>query len=65
MQEQDKEFKIGQKVCYLGGDDRVELYIREIGYVVESDIIGWSGCVMVKFDDYYQIVLKSCLEVIE
>ena len=65
MQEQDKEFKIGQKVRYLGGDDCVEIYTREIGYVVESGIVGLGDCKMVKFDNYYQIVLKSCLEIIE
>ena len=65
MQEQDKEFKIGQKVRYLGGDDSVEISVGEVGYVVESDVIGWSDCTKVKFNKYYQIIFKSCLETVE
>ena len=65
MQEQDKEFKIGQKVRYLGGDAHVDLYTGEVGYVVESDVIDWIGCVKVRFATYYQLVLKSCLEIVE
>ena len=30
MQEQDKEFKIGQKVRYLGGDAHVDLYTGKL-----------------------------------
>ena len=65
MQEQDKEFKIGQKVRYLGGDAYVDLYTGEVGYVVESDVIDWIEFVEARFDSKYQLVLKSCLEVVE
>ncbi len=65
MQEQNKEFKIGQKVRYLGGDAHVDLYTGEVGYVVESDVIDWIGCVKGRFATYYQLVLKSCLEIVE
>ena len=65
MQEQDKEFKIGQKVRYLGGDAHVYLYTGEVGYVVETNVIDGSGCVKVGFATYYQIGLKSCLEIVE
>lgn len=66
MQEQDKEFKIGQKVRYLGGNAYIVLlYTGEVGDVVESDMIGWSECVKARFVSKYQIVLKSCLEIVE
>ena len=65
MQEQDKEFKIDQKVRYLGGDAHVYLYTGEVGYVVEPNVIDWIGCVEVRFSTYYQLVLKSCLEIVE
>ena len=64
MQEQDKEFKIGQKVRYLGGDDLVFQEPNDIGSITK-DTSYWEDCIEVKFETYYQSVLKSCLEIVE
>lgn len=72
MQEQNKEFKIGQKVRYLGGDP--DAFVKDnIEGIIEDDILYWGDSVRVYFEEvlnndltsYYQIVLKSCLEVVE
>ena len=72
MQEQDKEFKIGQKVRYLGGDP--DAFVKDnIEGIIEDDILYWGDSVRVYFEkglnnnltSYSQIVLKSCLEVVE
>ena len=72
MQEQDKEFKIGQKVRYLGGDP--DAFIKDnIEGIIEDDPLYWGDSMCVYFEEvlsngnlmtYNQIVLKSCLEVI-
>ena len=73
MQEQDKEFKIGQKVRYLGGDP--DAFIKDnIEGIIEDDALYWGDSMYVYFEEvlsngnlmtYNQIVLKSCLEIIE
>ena len=72
MQEQDKEFKIGQKVCYLGGDP--DAFVEDnIEGIIEDDILYWGDSVCVYFEKglnnnligYSQIILKSCLEIVE
>ena len=65
MQEQDKEFKIGQKVRYIGGDDCVDPSINSdaIGYV--DDIVYCDECVYIRFEKFPQLILKSCLEIVE
>jgi len=72
MQEQDKEFKIGQKVRYLGGDP--DAFAEDIiEGIIEDDILYWEDSVCVYFEkglnnnltSYSQFVLKSCLEVVE
>ena len=69
MQEQDKEFKIGQKVRYLGGDP--DAFVKDnIEGIIEDDILYWGDSVCVYFEEdnltnYFQIVLKSCLEIVE
>ena len=68
MQEQNKEFKIGQKVRYLGGDPNA--FVKDnIEGIIEDDSLYWGDSVRVYFEEvltsYYQIVLKSCLEVVE
>ena len=72
-QEQDKEFKIGQKVRYLGGDP--DAFIKDnIEGIIEDDALYWGDSMYVYFEEvlsngnlmtYNQIVLKSCLEIIE
>ena len=72
MQEQNKEFKIGQKVRYLGGDPYAFVKDNMEG-IIEDDILYWGDSVRVYFEkglnnnptSYSQIVLKSCLEVVE
>ena len=64
MQEQDKEFKIGQKVRYLGGDDFVFQEPNAIGFITD-DTSHWKDCIEVEFETHSQIVLKSCLEIVE
>ena len=73
MQEQDKEFKIGQKVRYIGGDP--DAFIKDnIEGIIEDDALYWGDSMYVYFEEvlsngnlmtYNQIVLKSCLEIIE
>ena len=72
MQEQNKEFKIGQKVRYLGGDP--DAFAEDnIEGIIEDDILYWEDSVCVYFEkglnnnltSYSQFVLKSCLEVVE
>ena len=72
MQEQDKEFKIGQKVRYLGGDP--DAFVKDnIEGIIEEDVLYWGDSVRVYFEEvlnnnltiYPQIVLKSCLEIVE
>ena len=72
MQEQDKEFKIGQKVRYLGGDP--DVFVKNnIEGIIEDDVLYWGDSVRVYFEEvldnnltnYPQIVLKSCLEIVE
>ena len=73
MQVKDKEFKIGQKVRYLGGDP--DAFIKDnIDGVIEDNTLYWRDSVCVYFEEalsngnlmtYNQIVLKSCLEIIE
>ena len=73
MQEQDKEFKIGQKVRYIGGDP--DAFIKDnIEGIIEDDALYWGDSVYIYFEEalsdgnlmtYNQIVLKSCLEIIE
>ena len=72
MQEQDKEFKIGQKVRYLGGDP--DVFVKNnIEGIIEEDVLYWGDSVRVYFEEvlnnnltiYPQIVLKSCLEIVE
>ena len=64
MQEQDKEFKIGQKVRYLGGDDLVFQEPNAIGFITD-DAYYWKDFIEVEFETHSQIVLKSCLEIVE
>ena len=72
MQKQDKEFKIGQKVRYLGGDP--DVFVKDnIEGIIEEDVLYWGDSVRVYFEEvlnnnltiYPQIVLKSCLEIVE
>ena len=72
MQVKDKEFKIGQKVRYLGGDP--DAFIKDnIDGVIEDNTLYWRDSVCVYFEEvldnnlmtYSQIVLKSCLEIVE
>ena len=72
MQEQDKEFKIGQKVRYLGGDP--DAFVKDnIEGIIEDDVLYWGDSVRVSFEEtlndnrknFSQIVLKSCLEILE
>ena len=72
MQEQDKEFKIGQKVRYLGGDP--DVFVKDnIEGIIKDDVLYWGDSVRVYFEEvldnnltiYPQIVLKSCLEIVE
>ena len=72
MQEQNKEFKIGQKVRYLGADP--DAFAEDnIEGIIEDDILYWEDSVCVYFEkglnnnltSYSQFVLKSCLEVVE
>ena len=72
MQEQDKEFKIGQKVRYLGGDP--DVFVKDnIEGIIKEDVLYWGDSVRVYFEEvldnnltnYPQIVLKSCLEIVE
>ena len=69
---QDKEFKIGQKVRYLGGDP--DVFVKNnIEGIIEDDVLYWGDSVRVYFEEvlnnnltiYPQIVLKSCLEIVE
>ena len=69
---QDKEFKIGQKVRYLGGDP--DVFVKDnIEGIIEDDVMYWGDSVRVYFEEvlnnnltiYPQIVLKSCLEIVE
>ena len=69
---QDKEFKMGQKVRYLGGDP--DAFAKDnIEGIIEDDILYWEDSVRVYFEEvlnnnltiYPQIVLKSCLEIVE
>lgn len=69
---QDKEFKIGQKVRYLGGDP--DVFVKDnIEGIIEEDVLYWGDSVRVYFEEvlnnnltiYPQIVLKSCLEIVE
>ena len=73
MQVKDKEFKIGQKVRYLGGDPDAFIKDNTIG-VIENNTLYWGDSVYVYFEEalsngnlmtYNQIVLKSCLEIVE
>ena len=72
MQEQDKEFKIGQKVRYLGGDP--DAFVKDnIEGIIEDNVLYWGDSVRVSFEEtlndnrknFSQIVLKSCLEIVE
>ena len=69
---QDKEFKIGQKVRYLGGDP--DVFVKNnIEGIIEDDVLYWGDSVRVYFEEvlndnrknFSQIVLKSCLEIVE
>ena len=69
---QDKEFKIGQKVRYLGGDP--DVFVKNnIEGIIEDDVLYWGDSVRVSFEEtlndnrknFSQIVLKSCLEIVE
>ena len=65
MQEQDKEFKIGQKVRYLGGDDWTFQEPNSEGFIINDLSNYWEGCVEVEFETQNQIVSKSYLESVE
>ena len=71
MQKQDKEFKIGQKVRYLGGDP--DVFVKNnIEGIIEDDVLYWGDSVRVYFEEVLnnnlnnsQFILKSCLEIVE
>ena len=65
MQEQDKEFKIGQKVRYIGGDPDAFVEVGQEGIVHSTDSY-WEDCVVFEFNGFnFQDVKKSCLEIVE